>query len=331
MRRLAAALALCWLAAAPAGAAAPACTGANLVDALRAADAAAHKALLAEAAAVENGEGLLWRIDGGGSTPSYLFGTIHVTDPRVTALPPAVAHALDTATSVAIETLEALDPDDFKRNMARYRRHLLYTDGRTLAAHLDPARRAEAEAALAPTGFRLESAGAMKPWMLATALGVPACETARRKEHKVVDAVIGAAARARGVELVGLETTEEQLAAFDAIAPDLQVEYLISTARLAPRLDDLFATLAELYIARRTGLIHALSHRLGQQSGMSEEAYLAFNDQLIDRRNRVMLERARPLLDRGGALIAVGALHLPGRHGLVALLRAAGFAVTRVD
>jgi uncharacterized protein len=34
------------------------------------------------------------------------------------------------------------------------------------------------------------------------------------------------------------------------------------------------------------------------------------------------------LLEAGDAFIAVGALHLTGKDGLVALLRAAGFAVT---
>ncbi len=37
---------------------------------------------------------------------------------------------------------------------------------------------------------------------------------------------------------------------------------------------------------------------------------------------------AEPLLEEGGLFIAVGALHLPGKKGLVALLREAGYTVT---
>lgn len=44
-----------------------------------------------------------------------------------------------------------------------------------------------------------------------------------------------------------------------------------------------------------------------------------------------MLSVAEPLLTQGGAFIAVGALHLPGKQGLVALLRQAGYAVTAVE
>ncbi|MET0918230.1 MAG: TraB/GumN family protein, partial [Burkholderiales bacterium] len=46
------------------------------------------------AGAVERFErGLLWRIDKPGITPSYVFGTIHIDDPRVLKLPPAVTRA----------------------------------------------------------------------------------------------------------------------------------------------------------------------------------------------------------------------------------------------
>jgi uncharacterized protein YbaP (TraB family) len=44
-----------------------------------------------------------------------------------------------------------------------------------------------------------------------------------------------------------------------------------------------------------------------------------------------MRDAAGPLLDEGGVFIAVGALHLSGEKGLVALLREAGYTVTPVE
>ena len=40
---------------------------------------------------------------------------------------------------------------------------------------------------------------------------------------------------------------------------------------------------------------------------------------------------AEPLLDKGGVFIAVGALHLPGDKGLVALLRDGGYTVSPIE
>ena len=47
----------------------------------------------------------------------------------------------------------------------------------------------------------------------------------------------------------------------------------------------------------------------------------------VDERNLRMLNRALPLLEEGCTFIAVGALHLPGEKGLLALIEAAGFDV----
>ena len=48
-------------------------------------------------------------------------------------------------------------------------------------------------------------------------------------------------------------------------------------------------------------------------------------------RNHVMAERAAPILTKGNVFIAVGALHLPGEEGVVALLQKQGFKITPVN
>ena len=53
--------------------------------------------------------------------------------------------------------------------------------------------------------------------------------------------------------------------------------------------------------------------------------------ELVGGRNRAWLGRLEPALARGGAFVAVGALHLPGADGLVQLLRDRGWTVTRVE
>src|SRR5262245_12964582 len=66
-----------------------ACVGKDILVEMQASDPAAYAKLRGEADATENGKGRLWKVEKAGVEPSYLFGTMHVTDPRVTALPPA--------------------------------------------------------------------------------------------------------------------------------------------------------------------------------------------------------------------------------------------------
>jgi uncharacterized protein YbaP (TraB family) len=63
----------------------------------------------------------------------------------------------------------------------------------------------------------------------------------------------------------------------------------------------------------------------------TEATWLSFKSLLLDTRNQRMAERAVPFIAEGNAIIAVGALHLPGETGLVQFLRDRGYKVTAVD
>jgi len=51
---------------------------------------------------------------------------------------------------------------------------------------------------------------------------------------------------------------------------------------------------------------------------------------MLDDRNRTMVKRMIPLLQRGSAFVAVGAAHLPGEEGMLYLLEQEGYRVTRI-
>lgn len=44
-----------------------------------------------------------------------------------------------------------------------------------------------------------------------------------------------------------------------------------------------------------------------------------------------MRDRALPIAARGGALVVVGAAHLPGAEGLLSLFRQAGYEIERIE
>ena len=55
-----------------------------------------------------------------------------------------------------------------------------------------------------------------------------------------------------------------------------------------------------------------------------------FNQRIILDRNKRMAERMESRLHEGGRFIAVGALHLPGKEGLLELLEQRGYRLTRL-
>src|SRR5262245_55982060 len=71
----------------------PKCTGSDMMAELAATDPAALGKIQEQANATLNGKGLLWKIETSGAEPSYLFGTMHMTDPRVTSLTPDAEQA----------------------------------------------------------------------------------------------------------------------------------------------------------------------------------------------------------------------------------------------
>ncbi len=86
-------------------------------------------------------------------------------------------------------------------------------------------------------------------------------------------------------------------------------------------------TTTALYLKGEIGMIMPTLRKIVPDS-LSEEDYELFLKYLISDRNHVMADRAVPIIDKGNAFIAVGALHLPGKEGIIELLRAKGYLVT---
>ena len=94
------------------------------------------------------------------------------------------------------------------------------------------------------------------------------------------------------------------------------------------RIETLFEDLAARYLARDVGAIHG--EMIAQSQAMDEQLVKMFLLRFNEDRNRTMVERMAPRLGEGGAFVAVGALHLPGETGLLNLLAAQGYQISRV-
>lgn len=309
----------------------PLCTGRDLEAELARQDPAAWKAALAKAEATSNARAILWRIEGRGLPPSHLFGTIHLTDDRVTTLSPAVSAALDGARTVALEVAD-LSPENFAASLAGMQSQLAFGDGRSLAAVLDAEEQAIARRALSAAGMPGAALETLKPWLVTLTMSLTDCERRRTATGlQPLDLRLAARARERGIPLAGLETLEEQLRALASVPDADQLVVLRAGLRLHHLNDDMIETMVRLYAARRIGAVWPLQEALWLRAGFEPAAFASFQRALLTQRNGRMRDAALPLIEKGGAFIAVGALHLPGPEGLVELIRKAGWTITAAE
>ena len=82
------------------------------------------------------------------------------------------------------------------------------------------------------------------------------------------------------------------------------------------------------YLARDLSGLY--SQMLAQATAEEAQMMQRFEQDFVVERNFRMVERLQPLLAAEPSFIAVGALHLPGETGILALLEQSGFLVSRV-
>ncbi len=269
------------------------------------------------------GQGVLWKLERGGVAPSYLFGTIYITDERVLRLPDEVAQAFDGARSA---TFEVIMTDELRMRLARA---MIAPPDRTLDRVLGPALYRDAMAAGARYGFGAEQLKYFKPWALAMFLSVPQAEFARSAMGALpLDQALQDRARTQGKPVYQLETGTEQIALFNELSEADQLSMLESAIQDNARIETLFEDLTARYLARDVGGIHV--EMIQQSKSMDEQLIKMFLLRFNEARNRTMVRRMAAHLGEGGAFVAIGALHLPGETGLLSLLAAQGYQISRV-
>lgn len=308
----------------------PKCAGRDLLPAMLQSDPRFRSWLDEASVKVPHGRAVLWRVENRSGGVSHLFGTIHTTDERVHRLPVPVAQALDGARVVALEIAD-ISPKAVAAGMAGMGQALVFVDGRRLSGVLTGSEMEQARIAAEKAGLPGAAVPMLRPWVITMALAIPDCERRRMQAGlQALDLMLGDRARARNVPVKGLETVGDQLSAFARVPEGDQVVILKATLAVLDRTEDAIETLIQRYLARDLGAIWSVQERLWRDAGFSAGVFQSFKRELLTKRNERMLQAALPMLEAGGAFIAVGALHLPGEDGLVALVEKAGYRVQAV-
>ncbi len=233
-----------------------ACSGRDLIAEWRTSDPAAFAAVEKEAAAIPNGKGIFWKIEKPGIPASYLLGTMHVTDPRVLKMPAGAAEAFAAAKTVVVESDEILDQKKASVALLSNPQLTMLSDGKTIMDYLSDDEETKLAAELKARGLPLPLISRMKPWLISSYVALPACELARKGQGQAfLDMKLAQDAVAEGKQLKGLETLVEQLSALDDLPVEFHLKALIETLALGDTIEDVMATMTNLYIAGETGMV----------------------------------------------------------------------------
>lgn len=272
-----------------------------------------------------------YRVEGVRGADLLLLGTLHFGPPEGWTLSHAVQRGLAQADGFVLEV--DLRREDSARLGDLVAALAVLPPGRRLRDLVEPETAAlldAQDARLAALGFPRGARDGRAPWYLATALvELPVAANGWSLAASVDLQVLGSVG---GRPVLGLETAEEQLRMLAGLPPAIQDLMLRDTLA---RLDDAPASLRALARAWQAGDETTLEAH-AREGVDALPGLTAFYETLLDERNRRWVPKLRALLDdpaQAGEthLVAVGALHLPGRQGLVALLREAGYRTMRIE
>jgi uncharacterized protein YbaP (TraB family) len=259
---------------------------------------------------------LLWKISGNGLTePSYLFGTIHITCDAT--LDANVLKALEATKQLYLE----LDMDDPAMNKAMMG-GMMMKNGKTLSSLASEEDfKAVDEYLKKHVGMSAKMLNTIKPAMISTML-IPSMLDCPMQSFEQELMKVTAEQKE---EIFGLEKIEDQLAIFDAIPYDRQMEELVKSAK--GNIDSDKKELAEMMKLYETKDINGMHDFMNESEN---KMYAEYDDVMLDNRNKNWIPVIEKAAKEKATFFGVGAAHLADDNGVIKLLRKQGYKVEAV-
>lgn len=254
-------------------------------------------------------------------TTIYMFGTVHLLDPKYRWFEGSVKTAFDRSGELVVEMVSPPGAD----TQAIITRYAVDASGKTLTSKLKPdlAKRYGAQMTalgLSPTAF-----DRFEPWFAAMSMSVLQLQKEGMTGEAGVEPALLAAAKTGGKTVTALEGFEEQLGFLDTLPEDEQIRFL---AIGLEQIEDSSTLTTRMMDAWAKGDDKRLADAMNE--GMEGAPLLA--KRLLDERNAKWAAWIEARMDRPGAVfLAVGAGHLGGPASVQGMLAKRGLKVARVN
>ncbi len=255
-------------------------------------------------------KGLFWKMESPNGHVSYLFGTMHTDDNRVTDFSSTITDALKSVDLFVMETQPNNDPENIVMQDASLETMLT-------EAELDQLR--------VLTDFHVMHSHKvlkMKPWLLAIVFSQSKPQTPYAQ-----DSLLRYGAQGFKKPVEGLETSQEHFAVIDDFSLEEQLTMLrAALKRTQEQKERDFERLMAVYLGGDSDKILALDAEITSAT-LSQSLWKKLRVKLLDERNVLMAQRAVEKATKQSVFVAVGASHLAGENGFINAFKKAGFTL----
>ncbi len=263
----------------------------------------------------------LWKISSKTNT-IYMFGSVHLLKEGDYPLDESIERAFENSSRIFFEVnLDAIDEQKMKQLTIATG---TYKEGQTLKDDLSEKDYEFTRKRLADLGLNIEQFKRLKPWLLAITLDVLELQKQGFDPSKGIDKYFYAKAKKDGKNVDGFETAEYQLNLLADMPPAMQETLLLQTMK---ELDDVQKEMTAVVEAWKSGDAEALDTILLK----SFKDFPALYKALVADRNKNWLPKVENLVgQKENIMIIVGAAHLVGKDGIIALLKQKGYKVEQL-
>ena len=269
---------------------------------------------------------LLWKIDT--SPPSWLFGTIHLPDKRVTTPPAVVQRAFDQSTAFYAEIPMS------SRMQMRVTRGMLRNDQKTLHDVLPRKTVLWLQRRLKKINpnLSLSTFIGMKTWVVMMSLVLLESQSKHQK-GKSLDLQLYQLAQLAGKRAWGLESVEQQLDYLDQFSEQEQIDMLENKLQQMDEAEKEHTTVSEIMIqwylmGDVENIHHVIEFPMPQNTALQRRAVKT----LVTDRNKTLansIARILRLHPGESHFFALGAAHLGSSNSVQSYLQELGLSTQR--
>lgn len=269
---------------------------------------------------------LLWQVqDETSQTRLYLFGSLHYGSEKFYPLPDAVLEAFEKSGVLAVELdIEALDAERIRDLLSS---HGYYSGEQNLRSQMSEQMWQQLKGVSEQLAVDLQKLVRFKPWMAAMQLTNVQLAQSGYKQSLGLDNYFLTTSRGKKTVLE-LESLEEQIELFAQLTEAEQLAFLQITLRDFPKGRESLDKLASAWYRGDEEELNKLVFSAFEKQQLGKKLYQLI---FVERNKKMLAALEKHMKSLSTIFLVVGAGHMLGNDGLVALLEQKGYRVTRVS